>query len=210
MKVIILATGPSLTTEILEEVRHNQVTQGIKVYGMNLIYNVYPWLDVFHACNPDFYDYYWYKGLREHKAQKWTWDAKTALKYDLCHVEGKWADGLSTDPDFIHYHHASSPQLLNLAYHHGAKEIGLLGFDMRYPGKINDHNYTDKRHYFGEYPKELQHWPRTGPDGEMTGLIKEFETIKPEDYGIEIYNLTKNSALKCYPFKTVGEFFYGQ
>ena len=50
--------------------------------------------------------------------------------------------------------------------------------------------FTGKRHYFGEDALTEKHWPRTGPNGECEGLIREMETIQPEDYGIEIINCT--------------------
>jgi len=80
---------------------------------------------------------------------------------------------------------------------------------MRYAGKINDRNYQQPRHFFegGEYPSELQHWPRTGPDGELTGLIKEMETIKPEHYRVEIINCSPGSAMTCFPMGNIEDFF---
>jgi hypothetical protein len=35
----------------------------------------------------------------------------------------------------------------------------------------------------------------TGPNGELSGLIKEMETIHPADYGIRIINCTPGSAM---------------
>jgi hypothetical protein len=80
--------------------------------------------------------------------------------------------------------------MVNLALHYGAKVMLLVGWDMR---------YSERRHYFGEYPEPLRHFPKTGPSGELTGLIREMETIKPEDYGIEIINCTPDSAMTCFP-----------
>ena len=57
-------------------------------------------------------------------------------------------------------------------------------------------------------PEPLQHFTRNlGPDGELVGLIKEMETIKPEDYGIEIINCTPDSAMKCFPFGELKDYF---
>lgn len=158
-------------------------------------------LDVHIACNPEWWDMY-YSDIRHYRCSKWTWDETTAKRYGINHIKGKWADGLSTDPWCIHYHHGSGPQMVNLALHYGVKTMVLLGWDMRYPPRGN-------RHYFGEYPKELQHWPKTGPNGEFTGLIKEMETIKPTDYGIEIINCTPESALTCFPMMTLADFLRG-
>jgi len=58
----------------------------------------------------------------------------------------------------------------------------------------------------GEYPKGLYHNPRTGPNGEFTGLIKQFETIDEKDLGIKVYNLCPISALEHFEKGTVYDF----
>jgi len=194
---VIIGTGPSLTIEQVNLVKK------YKTFGVNRAYQFD--VDVMLACNFDFWDYYW-SDIKKYKCHKWTPRIESARKYSINYIEEIWEPGLSTDKNYIHAHHGSGPQILNLALHYGVKKMALIGWDMRYPGKVNDSQYAGNRHYFGEYPNKLQHWPRTGSDGEMTGLIKEVETIKPEDYGIEIINCTKNSALKCYPYQSLSEF----
>jgi len=182
---VIIGTGPSLTTEQLDQVSH------LRKFGVN---NAFEFgLDVHLACNPEWWDHYG----TEFTGHKWTWDKATAEKHKINYIKGRWGDGLSTDPEFIHYHHGSGPQIVNLAYHYGVKTMILIGWDMC---------YREKRHYFGEYPKPLQHWPKTGQNSEFTGLIKEMETIKANDYGIEIVNCSPDSALKCYPLKSLSEY----
>lgn len=184
MQAIVAATGPSLTQKVIDQCH----LSGLPIFGCNLTFKVLN-LSVFHACNKAFYDYYWDKGLKDISADKWTWDERVRDEYGVNYVKGIWAPGLSTDPNYIHYHHASSPQLINIALHYGIKKMILVGFDMR---------YGEKRH-FEEYPTELQHFPKTGPNGEMVGLIKEMQTIVPSDYGIEIINCCETSAMKCFP-----------
>lgn len=182
---VIIGTGPSLTREQIDQVSH------LRKFGVN---NAYEFgLDVHLACNIEWWDYYG----ADFPGHKWTWDKATAEKYGINYIAGRWADGLSTDPNYIHYHHGSGPQIVNLALHYGCKTMLLIGWDMR---------YSAKRHYFGEYPAPLQHWPRTGPNGELAGLIREMETIRPADYGIEIINCTPGSALKCYPSRYLSEY----
>lgn len=197
---IIIGTGPSLTI--------NQIEQAAKykTFGINKAYQFD--VDVMLACNYDFWDYYWHD-IKKYDCEKWTPRIKSAKKYNINYIEEIWRPGLSTDNNFIHAHHGSGPQILNLALHYGVKKMALIGWDMRYPGKVSDREYEGNRHYFGEYPNQLQHWPRTGSNGEMLGLIKEVESIKPEDYGIEIINCTKDSALKCYPYQSLSEFLSG-
>lgn len=194
---IIIGTGPSLTIEQIEQCK------GFKTFGVNKAYQFD--VDVMLACNYQFWDYYW-SDIKKYKCHKWTPRIESAKKYNINYIEEIWRDGLSKDNNFIHAHHGSGPQILNLALHYGVKRMALIGWDMHYSGKISDNKYTNKRHYFGEYPSELQHWPRTDSDGALGGLIKEVETIKPEDYGIEIINCTAHSSLKCFPFQSLSEF----
>jgi len=161
------------------------------------------------ACNPEWWDYYWNRDekLRRGEFTKWTWDRPTANKYGLAYIEGRWGDGLSTDPGYIHYGHSSGYQLLGLALHHGVTEFILIGYDLRYP-KGYSKTYRDPggdRHYFGEYPPELGHWPAAGQNGEMTGLLECYRTINPAELGIRIINCSPGSALDFFEMGDLGD-----
>lgn len=202
-KGIIIATGPSLSDEQLIWARRKQVEEGWKVYGINNVYQRYPWLDVFEACNIEWWDHYWPRdeALRQAKFDKWTWDKGVARRYGINYIEGRWHDSLSQDPTYIHYGHASGYQILGLAYLYGVREFFLLGYDMAYPP-------GQPRHYFGEYPKALYHNPRTGPKGEFTGLIRCFETIGEDELGAKFWNLCPTSALNHFEKATIEDFPY--
>jgi hypothetical protein len=95
------------------------------------------------------------------------------------------ADGLSRDPAKIHTGKNSGYAAIGLAYHLGAQRILLLGYDMKMSG--------DRRHWFGAHPKGLE-VASSYPD-----FIGRFKTIVPESYGLEIWNLTRDTALHCFP-----------
>lgn len=199
-KGIIIATGPSLTKEQLEWAYYRWFHRGWPLFGINNVYQRVPYLQVHMACNPEWWDVYG-EDVKEVSptSEKWTWDKPTSEKYDINYIEGLWGDSLSKDPSFIHYGHASGYQILGLAYHYGIREFYLLGYDMSYPpGK--------PRHYFGEYPKALYHNPRTGPAGEFTGLIRQFETIDESDLGIKVFNLCETSALNHFEKGNINDF----
>ena len=187
---VVIGTGPSLTQEQLDQVSH------LRWFGVNNAFRL--GLDVHLACNWQWWDEY-YDEIKDYDCHKWTPRKESADKYKLNYIEEVWIDGLSTDNTKIAAHHGSGPQIVNMALHYGVKKMILIGWDMRYPGKVTDKQYEGQRHYFGEYPKQLQHWPRTGTNGELSGLIKEMETINPADYGIEIINCTPDSAMTCFP-----------
>jgi hypothetical protein len=190
---IILGTGPSLDAAAVTWAVDKKRKKGWPLFGVNNIYQIVPEINVHLACNPEWWDEYWPKDieLRNPSFDTWTWHKPTSEKYDIGYIEGRWGDSLSKDPTYIHYGHSSGYQILGLAYHYGIREFYLLGYDMAYPpGK--------PRHYFGEYPKALYHNPKTGPNGEFLGLIKQFETIDEDDLGIEVINLCQTSALEHF------------
>lgn len=199
MRALIIGTGPSLTPEAVSLIRQSKHMK----FGCNNIYQTIN-VDVHLACNPEWWDYYWPRDekLRSGDFAKWTWDKPTSEKYGIAHIRGEWGDGLSTDPEVIHYGHSSGYQLLNLALHYGVTEFVLIGYDLKYPKGYNGHQQRagGDRHYFGEYPKELQHWTKfnIGPEGELNGLLECYQTIKPSDYGIRIINCSPGSALDFF------------
>lgn len=199
MRGIVLGTGPSVTEDQLDAIR----ASGLPVFGCNNTYQV-AGLTALLACNPEWWDYYWPRdeALRNGDFEKWTWDKKTSEKYGIGFIRGEWRDGLSTDPAVIHYGHSSGYQLVGLAYHYGVREMILVGYDLRYPPGYNGMQKVagGDRHYFGEYPPELQHWTKfgIGPNGELKGLLDCYRTINPEDYQLRIINCTPGSALDCF------------
>ena len=203
---IIIATGPSLNGEQLAWAFKKKFDEGWRLFGVNNVYQIAGGeLDEFLACNPEWWQEYGEDPLlRSLHFKKWTWDRDTYLNYhrkipNVRYIEGRWGPSLSKDPEYIHYGHASGYQILGIAYHAGIRNFFLLGYDMAYPP-------GQKRHYFGEYPKALYHNPRTGPRGEFTGLIKQFETIDEKDLGIKVINLCPTSALDHFAKGTIDEY----
>ena len=93
--------------------------------------------------------------------------------------------GLSTDPKVVHTGMNSGYAALNLALHLGAERVLLLGYDMKMRG--------DTRHFFGAHPEGME------VASNYASFIGRFKTIKPEQYGLEIWNLTRDTALDCFP-----------
>jgi hypothetical protein len=208
---VILATGPSLTPDVLSAARCGQVQGSWLVYGMNRLWRDFPTLDGFLACNPEFFDLEWERGLKDIRADKWTWDAVTAGKYGIRYIEGKWADGFSRDPRVIHYGHSSGFQLPQIACHNGCRRLLLCGYDMRFAGDYDGKNQrigSTPRHYFGEYgDKELSHWPSVKiKDGVFVELIEQFEQVKRLNPEVEIINCSPGSAMRCFPFGKLGDY----
>ena len=183
---IIIGTGPSLDVETVKEAQ----SRGALLFGVNNTFNDFD-LDVWIACDPSWHKIYSPVVGRFHK---WHWDKSICEKNSYQHIEGRWGDGLSLSPEFIHYGHSSGYQALNLAVLYGCNPIFLVGYDMHYRGA--------SRHYFnglsndsGEYPQQLRKFSK------FDGLIKCYETIANQKGLPDIINCTIGSALTCFPFK---------
>jgi hypothetical protein len=207
---VVLATGPSLTTEVVAAARRGPMLGAWSVYGMNHVWRDFPSLDVFLACNPEYYATQWDLGLKHHSAEKWTWDRETANRYGLRFIAGKWADGFSKDHSFIHYGHSSGFQLPQIAYHAGFRRLLLCGYDMRFAADYDGRNQrigSAPRHYFGEYKEpQLNHWPSVKvKDGVHVELIEQFEKVKRLNPDVEIVNCSPGSAMTCFPMRSLDE-----
>ena len=190
---IIIGTGPSLTKNDIFYINWIKAQGKAMLFGGNNTIFDFD-LDCHNACNYQWHDYYAEK-IKDYPCDKWTTRPEVSKKFPwIRYIEERWEPGLSRDKSYICAHHGTGPQTVGLAYHYGCTRLLLVGWDMRHKGR---------RHYFGsdgEYPPSMQHWTRNlGPDGELTGLIKEMATIKPEDYGIDIINCTPDSAMTCFP-----------
>jgi hypothetical protein len=192
---IVICTGPSLIRQAAA-IR----ASGCRLFGMNNTFNDFA-LDVWLACDPA-----WHAQFSPISGafDKWHWDAEICRKHGYKFIRGEWGAGMSLNPDCIHYGHASSYQVLNLAVLYGCDPIYLAGFDMTYrPGEA--------RHYFsglsdqpGEYPQSLRkHSPFEGRGNGDRGLIGQFETIAAQQGLPRIINATEGSALQCFPFGAI-------
>ena len=223
MTAVIIGTGPSLTPlqlELISVARFSQ-RRPIRVFGVNNVYQHFTNLDVHYACNREWWDHYYPKdpmlqeSVQDGYTAHWTHDLQTARRYGPNYIEGRWSGGkrrvtsLSTDPNYIHYGHGSGYEVLGLAYHYGCRRFVLCGYDLRYPSGYDPvaKNPGGNRHFFGEYPEALQHWPGSGgrnvaPDGSITGLLDCYRTIDCDKLRLTIVNCSPGSALD---FFEVGE-----
>lgn len=209
---IVAGTGPSLTPEDIALCNEARREGKVRIFSSNRAHELFD-TDVLHACNSAFYPLWW-DIIKGKPFDKWTTSLGTQKipavdlreKYpEVKYIAVKWEPGLSRDPSYIHAHHGTGPMLVNIAYLYGCTRLILIGWDMRFPGKVNDRQYTKPRRYLGEDPLTERGWPKTGPDGERPLLIKEMETIHPEKYGIEIINCSPGSALKHFPMRPLRE-----
>lgn len=191
-----MGTGPSLTPQQVETARR----KGFELYACNDAFRLAPDCSLLHACNYQWWDSRWPE-VKDLPARKTTIFEDTARKYGIEYVPGQWFSGLSDSP-LISYGHSAGYQLLNLAYHKEPARIVLLGYDMRfaadYDGKARKVG-SQPRHFFGEYPPELQHWPSVKVrDGVHFELVDLYRSVAKQGF-VEIINCTPGSAIDCFP-----------
>lgn len=177
------------------------------LFGVNRVWEIVPDLAVLWGTNASFWDYYWCAALAAYPAQKWTVSREAADRYGLNWTAEKNAPGLSPDPSVIHHGHGGGFSMLNLAYLMGARRIILLGYDLRYSSDYDGRSRqmgSGPRHYFGEYPPALQHWPSARvKNGVHVELVELYESVAKQN-AVEIVNCTgPNSALTCFPSASI-------
>jgi hypothetical protein len=195
--VACIATGPSLTQADVDTAKR----KGFAMFGCNNVWKLTQ-LDVLYCCNERWWDYYWCDELARDPCDKWTVSKAAADRYGINWIAEKDLPGLSNDPSYVHHGHGSGYTMMNLAYLMGAQRIVLLGYDLRY---APDYDGASKRvgsaprHYFGEYPDELLHWPKTQVrNGVHVGLVRLYESVAKQG-AVEIVNCTRDTALECFP-----------
>ena len=119
----------------------------------------------------------WIENGHKSKTDPASWGIKSLVSIDQ--------PGLSKKQGVLHRGGNSGYQALNLAYLLGAERIILLGFDMMID--------RDRRHWFGDHPGILNR------ASSYHNFARNFETIKPADYGLEIWNCSRRTALRCFP-----------
>ena len=186
---VCIASGPSLTPEDVEAVKHLNVIavndnwkwlRGWRGTGRRFVY----------GCDPRWWDEYHSAVLgADLDAACWTQDRKTADKYNLNWIESRRKPNLSPrGSGYIHQGSNSGFQALNCAYEWSAQTVLLLGYDM-----------TNERgkHWFGNHPGNMQ------ADSPFGLFVAGFDSIDVPD--LNIINCSRDTALTCFPRMTIDE-----
>jgi len=203
---VVLGTGPSLQPDQIKQVFDSNA----RVFTCNNAYMVYPEADVHVACNEDWWEHYWEEDelLRNMPATKYTWIKPISERFDIEYIEADTeAKDLSYDQNLIHLNNGSGCMTLNVAVLYGCTKIILLGHDMTfasdYDGKSKKIG-SSPRHFFGEYPEHMQHWPSVkiglSKPGVIDGLIENYDQMKYSLHqrGIDVVNCSPGTALTTF------------
>lgn len=188
----IIASGPSAKKANISALRDYMPVVAIKE-NVELA----PWADVVYGC-----DAAWWKkrqGLPEFKGLKVSWrgdNAQRPAPYpDIKLVDiPRTSDDLIFDPcGKLGAGGNSGFQAVNLAIQFGAKYLLLIGFDMH--DRSGAHWYGRNNWPQGNNPTEdnFRRWRRA------------FEMAAPKlrDHGIQVFNSSDISALKCFEKRSV-------
>ncbi len=201
--IVCIGTGPSLTEEQIQTARE----KGFRLFGCNNVFQIVPDLELLYGCNLGWWELYAAQAS-SHAAEKWTSNHEAADRYGLNWIEEANAPGLSEDPELIHHGHGSGYSLVNMALHKGAERILLLGYDLRYAPDYNGARRiigSRPRHFFGEYPSAIQHWPKVRvTNGVHDELVEQYRTVADQGL-VEVINCTPGSALDAFPVSDIAD-----
>lgn len=185
--VAILASGESMSCEVVDQLR---VAAGIRVIAINNNYRLAPWADLLYASDARWWDVHHKKvDGAGFKGTKVCCEQVVQVAHpDVLWLRTSGERGFDSNPEFIRTGSNSGFQALHLAAHTGAKRILLCGYNMR--GK----------HWHPEHEKPLK---QTNPDYYPIWITRLAELRTQLPQGVEVFNCTPNSALKCFPFKTL-------
>lgn len=185
-----MATGPSLTEEVVEYVRKHRTEQHV-IFGCNDSYKICDFLDVHYACDTRWWDHNG-KDFKEKfpSLESWTQCKKSSETYEINWTSGKHNAGLSIDPNCIHYGSNSGYQQLNIAFLMGCNKFILLGYNMQH--------VAGKTHFFGDHGAGMNN------NSPYHMFLTKYGTIQKPIKNL-IVNCTENSLLNCFRKSTLEE-----
>ena len=209
---VIVATGPSLSRDQILITAFAHAHNKCKVITVNNAYKLVPFADAHISYNKNWWDHYTQEHdlieLRDRGCEMWTQHQEIAESFKINYIKTikspmAKGSGLSKNQNYIHENHGSGPMAINLATLYGFKKLLLIGHDLKYPKEYSGTAKITggKRHFFGEYPKSMQHWPHTRVNkGVLCGMIEYYGTMVNDlnDLNVEVINCTPESALKCF------------
>ena len=168
LTVACIASGPSLTKEDCEAVRH------MKCIVTNTTFRLAPWADALFAMDLKWWVEYHKEVAADFKGGIYSW-SKVAARYGPEPMDGKMA-GFGN----------SGANAVSLAIHAGASKVILLGYDCQ--------RTNGQSHWHGDHPKTLSNarsiaiWP------EKFKRLADYA----KKQGVQVVNCSRVTALTCF------------
>lgn len=183
--VFLLGGGPTLTDLNLKAI------VGRPVIGVNLAYTLGCWVVMTFFADAKFY--WWNRdALQAYKGRKVTLNriaknnaVTTENEPNLLFMREGKSGRLYSDPDILAWNRSSGAAAINLAVHTGARNIVLLGYDMR--------RVYDRKNWM----PHVQEKTNQNPYEYMLGTLKGLASSAVE-MGVRIINATPGSAIDCF------------
>lgn len=188
--VVCIASGPSLTPEDVNFVRGKA-----RVIVVNTTYKLAPWADVLYACDDRWWR--WERGAPTFTGLKFALTKRSAEWPGVRVLQKTGIEGLEVNPVALRTGANGGYQAMNLAVHLGAARIVLLGYDMQTGDRGREHWHED-------HPNRS-----TSP---YATFVRYFGSIvEPlRALNIEVVNCTRETALRCFPRRSLVEAFAPQ
>ncbi|MFA5655958.1 MAG: hypothetical protein WDA37_04370 [Dysgonamonadaceae bacterium] len=215
--VWILGGGPSvpklfgIPKEIIDKVHSGELPESSyspymkflhdkHVIGINVAYRIGDWIDMIFFGDTGFF--------RQHKQYLANWKglkvscAPQKEKIDdwvkIVDRDTKKPRGISSNPCAVSWNKNSGAAAISLAVHTGAKRIFLLGFDMRY-------DETHEQHWHSVYKRNIVESKKN--KSPFHQHLIGFTQIARDagKLGVQIYNVSPNSAITTLPKITLEE-----
>jgi hypothetical protein len=180
--VAVLASGPSMTPADADAVR------GLRAIAVNTTFRLAPWADICYSNDEDWIERH-IGELRDYfRGQIWcghpTWRSIWVHPIPF----NRDAPGLLAAPGCIAWGMNSGAAAINLAVHHGAARVLLLGFDQAWAGA--------RPRWHGRHPAGLQN-QRPGFH-RWRAWFQQAAADAPR-LGVEIINCSRRTTLECFP-----------
>lgn len=156
-----------------------------RVLAVNNTWSLVPWASAMYAGDRQWWDRY--GDQVTFTGPKWTRDHVAASRFGLRWVALANGKGLCTKPGFVNSGGNSGFQAINLAWHFGARQIVLLGFDMHRNSGAHWHGEHD-----GMISAPAMHIPAWR--SAMDPLARDLRYA-----GVHVINATPGTALECFP-----------
>jgi hypothetical protein len=178
---VIIGGGPSLTINDVLLVE----AFGLFIIGINNAYQICGQLNVLYGCDAK----WWQKHHNDVPEQCCKFSLEDTGFDDVVQLKQGKKEGLSLRWPWLNTGRNGGYQALNLAVLLGFKTIYLLGYDMKRTG--------GKTHWHGEHPQPLNN----PSEHLMQNWIEHYKEAAKilEGLGITVINLTRKTALQCFP-----------
>lgn len=177
--VAVLASGPSMSREVAEQVR----AAGVPAIVTNNTWQLAPWAWALYAADAE-----WWAHESNRAAHGFAGHRVSLTRIAGVHeLRNTGRRGFDPDPSAVRTGSTSGYQAVHVAVHTGAARVLLCGFDYRHTG--------GEKHWHGDHVAGLRN---TDPDLWPT-WVSHFDSLRDElPAGCEVINCTPGSAIGAF------------